>query len=101
MTVTSSGDVSCAPIACPTPVSAARIKLLTSTIARVADAAWVSQTPSTICNDCMQTTITLKRRFKDGIRTFVAAWDDSQAVPPELRELQRLVFDLRTNAASR
>jgi len=37
----------------------------------------------------------LKRREGDAVRTYIASWDDSQPATSELRELRRLVFELR------
>ena len=101
VTVTSDGHVSCIPTACATPLAASRLRPVTTTIESIVEDAWIRRTPSGICSDCMQTTVTLKRRYRNGIRMFVASWDDSQTVPPELRELQRLVYELRTNGTVR
>jgi hypothetical protein len=96
VTVVSDGSASCVPTACATPVEATRLKRISTSLSAVAENAWITRAPSATCSDCMQTTITLKQRRKDGIRTSVASWDDSQNPAPELRELRRLVFELRT-----
>ena len=68
---------------------------VSTTLASIIDAAWIRRTPSGFCRDCMQTTVALKRREGDVVRTYVASWDDSQPATPELRELRRLAFELR------
>ena len=50
---------------------------------------------TTLCSDCIRTTIVLKRREGAVVSVYRASWDDSQSVAPELRELRRLALDLR------
>jgi hypothetical protein len=75
-----------------------RIQLssVSTTLASIVDAAWIRKTPSSFCRDCVQTTVVLKRRQGDAVRTYVASWDDSQPATSELRELRRLVLELRS-----
>ena len=96
VTIVSDGQMTCVPRACVTKLAPARLRPVTTTIGSIVDAAWIQKPPSSFCRDCMQTTITLKRREGDAIRIDRARWDDSQSTAPELRELRRLAFDLRT-----
>jgi hypothetical protein len=100
VTIGSDGQVSCAPTACATPVDDRRLKRVAEVLNAIGDGDWIKRPPGR-CNDCMQTTITLKRRSKDGIVTSVATWDDSETVGAELSELRRLVLELRTSTAAR
>ncbi len=95
MTISSNGQVVCGPAPCPTPVAAASLKPVNTALGKIIDAAWILRAPSGYCRDCIQTTIALKRREGDVVRTFVATWDDSQSPAPELSELRRLAFELR------
>jgi hypothetical protein len=72
---------------------------VSTALASIIDAAWIRRTPSGLCRDCIQTTIVLKRREGDVVRTYVTSWDDSQAASPEMRELRRLALDLRATSA--
>ena len=99
--VSSNGQMSCGPAPCATPVAAAVLSPFTTTIGSIIEAAWIRRTPSGLCRDCVQTTVTLKRRDGDVVHRYVASWDDSQAVAPELRELRRLAFELRSARAAR
>jgi hypothetical protein len=101
VTISSDGQVGCGSAPCVTPVAVARLKPVSTALASIIDAAWIRRTPSGLCRDCIQTTITLKRREGDVVRTYVTSWDDSQAASPEMRELRRLAFELRANGAAR
>ena len=102
VTISSNGQVACGPAPCATPVAAASLKPVNTALGKIIDAAWILRAPSGYCRDCIQTTIALKRREGDVVRTFVATWDDSQSPAPELRELRRLAFELRgTRSAQR
>ena len=95
VTISSNGQVGCGPAPCATPVATASLRPVITALRAIIDAAWIRRTPSGLCRDCIQTTIALKRREGDSVRTFVATWDDSQQPAPELRELRRLAFELR------
>ena len=99
VTISSDGQVGCGSAPCATPVAVAQLKPVSTSLASIIDAAWIRRTPSGVCRDCIQTTITLKRREGDVVRTYVTSWDDSQAVSPEMRELRRLALDLRPTSA--
>jgi len=89
----SDGSVTCVS-GCAAPVSGAQLRSVSTTLASIVDAAWIRKAPSSFCRDCVQTTVVLKRRG-DVVRTYVASWDDSQPATSELRELRRLVLELR------
>ena len=93
--ISSDGTFTCAPGPCPAQVAARQLRPVSTTLASIVDAAWVRRPPSSVCRDCVQTTVVLKRREGDVVRMYVASWDDSQAVGAELRELKRLAFELR------
>ena len=95
VTISSDGQLGCGPAPCATRVPTASLRPVITALTSIVDAAWIRRTPSGICSDCIQTTIALKRREGDIVRTFVATWDDSQTPAPELRELRRLAFELR------
>jgi hypothetical protein len=99
VTISSDGQVGCGSAPCATPVAVARLKPLSSALASIIDDAWIRRTPSGLCRDCIQTTIMLKRREGDVVRTYVTSWDDSKAASPEMRELRRLALDLRPTSA--
>ena len=101
VTLRSDGQLGCGQAPCATRVNAARLKPVSATLASIIEAAWIRRTPSGLCRDCIQTTITLKRREGDIVRTYVASWDYSQAASPELRELRRLALELRASGAAR
>ena len=100
VTIASNGQVACGPAPCATPVAAALLKPVNTALGAIIDAAWIHRMPSSYCRDCIQTTIALKRREGDVVRTFIATWDDSQPPAPELRELRRLAFELRATRSS-
>src|SRR5688500_16060299 len=96
VTVVSDGKMTCdgrGP--CAPALTAPQLRQLATTLSSVLEAAWIRRTPTGICSDCMETTIVLKRRGADGVRRLVASWDDSQPIAPELRELRRMVFEMR------
>ena len=95
VTISSNGQVTCGPAPCATPMTTASLKPVNTALGAIIDAAWILRTASSYCRDCIQTTIALKRREGDVVRTFIATWDDSQSPAPELRELRRLAFELR------
>jgi hypothetical protein len=95
VTLSSDGQMVCERATCA-PVTVALLKPVATTLTSIVEAAWIRQVPSTLCRDCVQTTIVLKRREGDAVRAYRASWDDSQPAPRELRELRRLVLELRT-----
>jgi hypothetical protein len=97
VTMISDGSLTCAS-GCAAQVAASQLRSVSTTLASIVDAAWIRKTPSSFCRDCVQTTVVLKRREGDVVRTYVASWDDSQPATSELRELRRLVFELRAPA---
>lgn len=94
VTLISDGSLTCVS-GCAAPVSGAQLRSISTTLVSIVDAAWIRKSPSSLCRDCVQTTVVLKRREGDAVRTYVASWDDSQPATSELRELRRLVFELR------
>jgi len=101
VTISSNGQLACGPAPCATPIAATMLQPVTTVIASVVNGPWIRQTPSGLCRDCVQTTITLKRRDGDLVRVYRASWDDSQPPSAELRELRRLAFELRAARAGR
>ena len=100
-TVTISSD---GRMVCPAPcasLAGAQMKLISSRVASIQEAAWVPRVPTGFCRDCVFTTVVLKRREGDGVRTYIASWDDSQPATPELRELRRLALELQSARAGR
>ena len=96
VTISSDGQIGCGPAPCATPDGAPRLEPFGNAIASaVAGAVWGAQPLSTVCADCIRTTIMIKRREGDAVRIYRASWDDSQPVASELRELRRLAFELR------
>jgi hypothetical protein len=95
VTVISDGSLMCGS-GCAAQVAASRLRPVFTALASIVDAAWIRKMPSSFCRDCVQTTVVLKRREGDAVRTYVASWDDSQPATSELRELRRLVFELRS-----
>ncbi len=101
VTISSDGQMSCGPAPCATPVAPALLNPVAMSIASILDAAWVLQTPSGVCMDCVRTTVALKRREGVVVRVFRASWDDARPPSPELRELRRLAFELRAARSAR
>jgi hypothetical protein len=95
VTLISDGSFTCVS-GCAAQVATSQLRSVSTTLASIVDAAWIRKTPSSFCRDCVQTTVVLKRREGDVVRTYVASWDDSQPATSELRELRRLVFELRS-----
>jgi hypothetical protein len=100
VTISSDGQMACAGAPCATPI-AAQMKLISTTIGSIVEAAWLRQAPSGFCRDCVHTTVVLKRREGDAVRTYIASWDDSQRATRELRELRRLALELRAAPSGR
>ena len=93
--ISSDGQLGCGPAPCPTPVVTTQLETFGKAItSAVVGAVWSSQPLSTLCSDCIRTTIVLKRREGDIVRLYRASWDDSQSVTPELRELRRLALEM-------
>ena len=102
VTISSDGQLACGPAPCATPVVTALVEPFGKAIASAAvDAVWGSQPLSTLCSDCIRTTIALKRREGDAVRVYRTSWDDSQPVTPQLRELRRLALELRDARSTR
>jgi hypothetical protein len=101
VTISSDGQMSCGPAPCATPVAATLLNPVATSIAASLEAAWIRQTPSGACMDCIRTTVALKRRDGDVVRVFRASWDDSRPPSPELRELRRVAFELRAARSAR
>jgi hypothetical protein len=104
VTVTSEGQVTCSHATCDTPVPPARLTTIAAAIAAIKSEEWGPQKREGVfgtgtCADCGRTTITLKRREAEGMRTYEAAWDGLQKVSSSLRELERLILDLRSKSA--
>jgi hypothetical protein len=99
VTISSDGTLTCG--SCATQAAASQLRSVSTTLASIVDAGWIRKTPSSFCRDCVQTTAVLKRREGDVVRTYVASWDDSQPATSELRELRRLVFELRATRRGR
>ena len=101
VTISSDGQMACGPAPCATPIAATMLQPVITVVASVVNGPWILQTPSGLCRDCVQTTITLKRRDGDLVQVYRASWDDSQPPSAELRELRRLAFELRAARAGR
>lgn len=102
VTISSDGQMGCGPAPCATPGVATRLEPFGNAIASaVVRAAWGPQPLSTLCSDCIRTTIVIKRREGDVVRIYRASWDDSQPVASELRDLRRLALDLRSARSAR
>jgi hypothetical protein len=101
--ISSDGQLGCGPAPCATPVVTALLEPVGKAItSAVAGAVWASQQPlSTLCSDCIRTTIVLKRREGDVVRLYRASWDDSQSVTPELRDLRQLALEVRSGRSAR
>ena len=96
VTVSSDGQMACGPAPCATPAVTALLESFGKAISSaVVGAVWGPQPLSSVCSDCIRTTIVLKRREGDVVRLYRASWDDSQSVAPELRDLRRLAVELR------
>ena len=96
VTISSDGRMQCGPAPCATPLASGLLDPFGKAVASaVLGAGWGGQPPSTLCSDCIRTTIVLKRREGAVVSVYRASWDDSQSVTPELRELRRLALDLR------
>jgi hypothetical protein len=96
VTMSSDGTLACAAGgSCARQVAVSQLRQVSTALASIVDAAWIRKTPSGLCRDCVQTTVVLRRREGDVVRTFVASWDDSESTTSELRELRRVVFELR------
>ena len=100
MTISSDGQVGCGPAPCAMPGGTTLLERFEKAIVSSVAGPW-GPGPSSICSDCIRTTIVLKRRDGDVVRMYRASWDDSRPPPAELRELQRLALELRAARAGR
>jgi hypothetical protein len=92
--VTSSGDVTCSRIeTCATALAPAQVRELTDLIVLAAAATWVVR--PAMCSDCFRIRVELRRRERDGIRVYLAEWDEPVAFTPEITRLYRAVANLR------
>lgn len=101
VTISSDGRMTCGPAPCATPDVTTLLDPFGKAIVSAVAGPWKGPGPSTICSDCIRTTIVMKRRDGDVVRIYRASWDDSQAVAPELRELRRLALELRDGRSAR
>jgi hypothetical protein len=99
--VTSTGALTCtrASDQCSRMLSEDEARRVAALIAAAtAGAEWVRQ-PESTCSDCFKTTMTLRRREGEIVRSLVAQWDDSQAAAPPLRRLADAIVALGGSAA--
>lgn len=102
VTISSDGRMACGPAPCTTSAVSARLESFgTAVSSAVVGAVWGPQPLSSLCSDCIRTTIVLKRREGDAVRIYRASWDDSQPVASELRDLRRLALELRSAGSAR
>lgn len=102
VTISSDGRMACGPAPCATPVTSALLDPFGRAItSAVLEAGWAPQRLSTLCSDCIRTTLALKQRDGDVVRVYRASWDDSQPITPQLRELRRLALELRSARSPR
>jgi hypothetical protein len=96
--VMSSGELTCivksAP--CGGALTGDDVGRLAGLLAALGPKTWIASDPSG-CSDCLQTLILLHRREQGSVRTYLAHWDQTQAVPPELRRLYEAVVRLSGN----
>jgi hypothetical protein len=67
-------------------------------IAAIEAAAWLIQ-PKSTCSDCFETVLTVRKREGESVRTYVAEWDDSQRISPQIRNVSEAVIVLGAAAA--
>ena len=93
--VMSSGELTCVmkSVPCGGALTSDDVGRLAGLLATLNPKSWIASEPST-CSDCVQTLILLRRREQGSVRTYMAHWDQSQAVPPELRRLYETVVRL-------
>ena len=102
VTISSDGQMGCGSAPCATPSVTALLEPFGKAIAgAVVGALWGPQPLSTLCSDCIRTTIVIKRREGDVVRIYRASWDDSQSVTAELRDLRRLALELQSARSGR
>jgi hypothetical protein len=93
VTVTSDGSVSCTT-PCTFGQSAAALASLSQLIAAAKPSKWKSSVSGT-CNDCYLTLLVLQRRSGNGAaKTYTLYWDDTAAVPADVKEIGRAVAKL-------
>lgn len=100
VTISSDGQVGCGAAPCATPGGTTLLERFEKAIVSAVAGPWGTG-PSSICSDCIRTTIVLKRRDGDVVRVYRASWDDSQPPSAELRELRRLALELRSARSGR
>jgi hypothetical protein len=96
--VMSSGELTCVvkSVACGRPLTRDDVDRLVRLLEALGPKSWIASEQSR-CSDCVQTLILLHRREQGSVRTYVAHWDQSQAVPPEMRGLYETVVRLSGN----
>jgi hypothetical protein len=96
--VMSSGELTCVgrSLPCGRALTGDDVGRLGTLLAALGPESWIASAQST-CSDCVQTLILLHRREQGSLRTYVAHWNQSQAVLPELRRLYETVVRLSGN----
>ena len=92
VTVTSDGNATCDPAPCTQALDSNRLKQIESAVRAAAADTWTLKASRFgTCYDCARTTMTLKRREADGVRTYTANWSALDGVAPAIQDLARLV----------
>jgi len=97
-TLSSDGQLTCSRPGCAPRLNDARVRQFAEMIAAIDVAAWVSQ-PKSACFDCYETVLTVRKRDGETVRVYVAQWDDSQRVSPQIRTVSEAVIVLGATAA--
>lgn len=98
--VTSQGQRTCDPpnALCATAAPDGSLDLLARAISAASPSGWGDSKPSTICRDCVSTSIVLRRRESDGAtRTYVTHWDNVTrgSTPAEATRIYDMAMALR------
>lgn len=100
VTASSAGELFCVSMAaCPDHLGDEAHRSLADLIAVIPLVRPPAPAPppnQTVCNDCVTTTMTIRRRAPEGERVIVYTWDPSTVatVPPEIRRLHAAVRSL-------
>jgi hypothetical protein len=97
-TVTSEGRLACEVSDCPGSLPRAELSGLIDRLARLDTSLWAGM-PSvaeqtTLCRDCLRTTLILRRREGEVVAVYTASWDPTQKVAQSLRDLANEVRSL-------
>ena len=100
VTVNSDGRLTCSRPGCAPTLPRGRVRQIAALIAAIDEPVWVVAAKS-LCSDCFETTMTVRRRDGDIQRSNRTRWDDRQRVPAPVRDLLEAIAGSSTLGVGR